>query len=321
MNAVVLRIQHADGRVEERSLAAGSYDMGRDAGHIVLPDPNVSALHARVQVQDGRAMLMELGSTNGTFDAEGNRISSQVELRANVPVRLGGTWLTLLPARPAAGGTALMPQFTAPPPPAPAATPGGYGAPPAPQGSGYGAPPPPAPHAGFHLPFAAPPPAAGAPALDYALWPNRVLGYAIDMFFVFVVMGVLYAVVGGLMTGLAAVGDGNDAASGAASGMCCMMLVLFPVATLVVGLFNRVYLVATRGASIGQGVMKLKLVDANGQAVTMGTAAVRLIAMIILSMLPFGQLLDLLWPLFDPQRQTLHDKAVNTFVINDPARR
>jgi hypothetical protein len=61
-------------------------------------------------------------------------------------------------------------------------------------------------------------------------------------------------VVGGLMTGLAAVSNGNDAASGAASGMCCLVLVLFPAASLLVCVFNRVYLVATRGASIGQSV-------------------------------------------------------------------
>ena len=340
MNAV-LKIQYLDGRVEERSLPQGAYEIGRDSGQIVLPDPNVSARHARLEVQGARVTLIELGSTNGSYDAAGNRISAQWELRPHEPVRLGGTWLTLLSSAPVAGGTAVMPQFSAPPPPptghgAPSAgygpppagsgygaPPAGYGAPPAGYGAppaGYGAPPPPAQQGGFHLPFSAPTALPGAPQLDYALWGTRVAGYAIDMLFVLVVMGVLYAVAGGLMTGVAAVSNGNEAASGAASGMCCLLLVLFPAASLAVGLINRTYLVAKRGSSIGQGVMKLKVVDANGQLITMGTAAVRLVAMLVLSMVPFGQLLDLLWPLFDPQRQTLHDKAVNTFVINDRGR-
>src|ERR1035438_6779501 len=140
------------------------------------------------------------------------------------------------------------------------------------------------------------PPAAAAgsyPAVfaaGYATWGNRVVGFLID--------------------GLAG--------HGAFGGMCCMFFLLFPVATLVVGLYNGVYLIALRGYSIGQGVVHIKVVDASGNLLTQGTAFVRLVVRVGLSFVPFLPLLDMLWPLWDERGQTLHDKAVNSYVVNNP---
>lgn len=123
-------------------------------------------------------------------------------------------------------------------------------------------------------------------------------------------MLVLYLVLGGLFAMMAGLG------SNLAGGMCCMMILLFPVSSLLVGLFNGVYLVAQRGSSIGQGVMNLKVVDINGNLLSTGTAFIRLIARVALGFLPMvGPLLDLLWPLWDDKRQTLHDKAVGSYVL------
>jgi uncharacterized RDD family membrane protein YckC len=146
--------------------------------------------------------------------------------------------------------------------------------------------------------------------MDYATWGNRALGYIIDSVLVGVVMGVLYAILAGALVGLA----GHRAAGGA----CCLFIILFPLSTLLVGLYNRVYLVSQRGYSIGQGVVKVKVVDANGQLLTQGTAFVRLLAQAGMGLVPFLPLLDLLWPLWDVRRQTLHDKAVNCYVITNP---
>jgi uncharacterized RDD family membrane protein YckC len=89
---------------------------------------------------------------------------------------------------------------------------------------------------------------------------------------------------------------------------------------ILVGLYNKMYLVSTRGYSIGQGVMKLRVCDANGANLTMGTAGIRLLAQVGLAIIPILHALDLLWPLWDERRQTLHDKAVNSYVItNAPA--
>src|SRR5882724_5825495 len=100
------------------------------------------------------------------------------------------------------------------------------------------------------------------PGAVYAQWADRVIGYLIDMCLVGAGMFLLYFVVGGVLTMLSSMG------SNFAGGMCCMMIVLFPLATLLVGIYNSVYLVAQRGSSIGQGVMKLKVVDINGNLLT-----------------------------------------------------
>ncbi len=151
--------------------------------------------------------------------------------------------------------------------------------------------------------------------MDYASWGNRVIGYIIDSLFVGAAMLALYAVLGGFLAAIAGLGGRH-----AVGGMCCLLLLLFPLATLLVGLYNRVYLVSQRGYSIGQGVVKVKVVDANGALLSQSTALVRLLAQAAMGLIPVLPLLDLLWPLWDERRQTLHDKAVNCYVINNPQR-
>ena len=159
----------------------------------------------------------------------------------------------------------------------------------------------------------APAPLAPIPVTGYATWATRVGGYIIDHILVAAVMVLLYLLLGSMLTGLAGLG-GHDAASG----LCCLVIMLFPVATLLVGFYNRVYLVSQRGYSIGQGIVKVKVVDANGNLLTQGTAFVRLLAQAGMGLVPFLPVLDLLWPLWDERRQTLHDKAVGSYVINNP---
>jgi uncharacterized RDD family membrane protein YckC len=160
-------------------------------------------------------------------------------------------------------------------------------------------------------PLSTPAVAGWPPGATYASWGDRAVGYLIDSVLVGAGMGVLYLFAGALLTVISGLGG-----HGIAGGMCCMMIFLFPVASLLVGIFNRVYLVATRGASIGQGVMRLRVVDSNGKLLTMGTAFIRLLAQVALSFVPVvGPFLDLLWPLWDERRQTLHDKAVGSYVL------
>jgi len=168
-------------------------------------------------------------------------------------------------------------------------------------------------------PTPVPPPQYPAPSASggytYATWADRAIGYIVDSLFVFAAMAVLYLVLGGFF---AAIVGASGESSGAAGGVCCLLLLMFPVASLLVGLYNRVYLVSQRGYSIGQGVMKLKVIDANGQLLTQGNAAIRLLVQVGLGFVPFGGMIDLLWPLWDDRRQTLHDKAVGCFVVYNP---
>jgi len=174
-------------------------------------------------------------------------------------------------------------------------------------------------------PAYAPPPRVApsfmfAPGVEYATWATRVLGYLIDSVLVGVVAGVLLLVAIFGFGGLASIGSGfrNDGIRDFGGSGCCCVLALFPISMLLVGLWNKVYLVAQRGSSIGQGVMKIKVVNAQGQLITQGQAALRLLVHVGLSFVPAGGLLDLLWPLWDERRQTLHDKAVGCYVITNP---
>jgi uncharacterized RDD family membrane protein YckC len=154
--------------------------------------------------------------------------------------------------------------------------------------------------------------------MDYALWSTRVLGYLIDSLIVGGLVIVLLLVAGlgfGAFAGLGA-SLGREGLSGLGGLGCCMWSALLLFASLAVGLYNKVYLVSTRGASIGQGIMHIKVVDAQGNLISQSNALIRLLVHIGLGFLPFGSIIDLLWPLWDDRRQTLHDKAVSCYVIN-----
>ncbi len=180
-------------------------------------------------------------------------------------------------------------------------------------GPGPAAPTPPAPTP--IPPYTQPAYPPPVPFGGYASWGDRVVGYIIDQVIVGGVMLLLFLVLGGFFGAIAGMAGDN---SGFAGGMCCVLLIIFPVASLIVGLYNRVYLVSQRGYSIGQGVMKLKVIDANGHLLTQGNAAIRLLVQVALGFIPFAGMLDLLWPLWDDRNQTLHDKAVGCFVIHNP---
>src|SRR5688572_16712651 len=135
MSTVTIRINHPDGRGEDRVFSAGSYLIGRESGDIVLRDPNVSASHARLEVGPTGVTIIDLGSSNGTLDEHGRRLAGQHPLERNAPVRLGGSTLTWLV--PSSAGSALAPF---PGPGAHSGTP--FPGAPFP-GSGYGVYPPP----------------------------------------------------------------------------------------------------------------------------------------------------------------------------------
>ena len=155
--------------------------------------------------------------------------------------------------------------------------------------------------------------------MNYALWADRVLAALIDAGVALGFMLALYVVLFIATTVLSGLGGAVSPEAGGLLGCsgCLLWFILPPLSYLIVGLLNKVYWVSTRGYSIGQGVMNLKVVDINGSLIPMGTAVLRLLVTIGLSFIPFfGSLLDLLFPLFDdPTRQTLHDKAVGTFVV------
>lgn len=164
--------------------------------------------------------------------------------------------------------------------------------------------------------YAGSPAYAQAPAWNYASWGTRAVGYIVDALLIGLCMGVLYFLFASVIWSMIRLSLGYDMGRRVGGGFCCFTVVLFPLATLLVGFYNNIYLLAQRGYSIGQGLVHVKTVDGAGNLLTMGAATIRLLVRVAFALVPFLPLLDLLWPLWDLRRQTLHDKAVNSYVVN-----
>jgi hypothetical protein len=203
MSTARIRLRFANGTTAERLLQPGTYGIGREAGDIVLGDPNVSGRHAELRVGQADVLVADLGSTNGTYDMAGNRIVAPLALKPNQWVRMGECSLMLLEPLAAPGGTRVMPQvpaagfgavspaqvpgpapgYAAVPPPSPAVPAPGYAPVPPPGAAaphpGYAAVPSPAIPAPGHAPV--PPPGAAAAPPGYAAVPSPAIpapGYA-----------------------------------------------------------------------------------------------------------------------------------------------
>ncbi|MDE3206827.1 MAG: RDD family protein [Acidobacteriota bacterium] len=90
--------------------------------------------------------------------------------------------------------------------------------------------------------------------------------------------------------------------------------------TVLVLVLNVLYLtlmISRRGQTVGNMAVGTRVIDANtGGPVTAGKAVVRWLSETILILLFFiPGLLDILWPLWDRQNQTLHDKMAGTLVV------
>ncbi len=94
MSSIRLKIGHGNVRFEERTLAPGKYVVGREGCDILVADENVSARHAELNVQPHRLVITDLGSRNGTFDANGRRLSAPYALVPNRSIWLGASSLT-----------------------------------------------------------------------------------------------------------------------------------------------------------------------------------------------------------------------------------
>lgn len=67
--------------------------LGRSSeADIVLDDPYASEFHLRLAAKDGRLVLSDLGSTNGTY-VNGRRVTAPVDLKRGDAVQVGKTVL------------------------------------------------------------------------------------------------------------------------------------------------------------------------------------------------------------------------------------
>lgn len=144
----VMRSEEAKGAVDATVIESGwrlavlsgpargqSFVLGRqisigrsDENDIVLDDPNVSRRHAVIQQKAGQYIIVDQGSSNGTF-VDGMRITKPIRLQGGEQLSIGGVQLAVQSPFGAVRGTGEQPTSiaaaqppTPPPPPPPPST-------------------------------------------------------------------------------------------------------------------------------------------------------------------------------------------------------
>jgi uncharacterized RDD family membrane protein YckC len=149
----------------------------------------------------------------------------------------------------------------------------------------------------------------------YASWGIRFGGYLIDV----VIFVVVQLVLGALFR------HSNTLAlhmqmtrNGVVHHNRISLLVI--LITLILYLIYETIMIASRGQTVGMMAVGTKAIpagteSAGGSAVPLGTSLLRGLADQVLRVTIIFGLLDGLFPLWDPRRQTLHDKVAGTVVI------
>lgn len=100
----------------EFELKAGTNSFGRGpANDVTLDDPSVSGSHCQIVMDNGKAMIFDLGSTNGTY-VNGARVR-QAALQAGQTIHLGGLEMMFHPDAPGSTGAARAVPVAPPLPP------------------------------------------------------------------------------------------------------------------------------------------------------------------------------------------------------------
>ena len=153
-----------------------------------------------------------------------------------------------------------------------------------------------------------------------AEWWKRVVAYIIDFFVVGVPSWILMMVLG---IGLGASSDLSvDPSTGELTGGGGALFGGgFIVAMLVVMALGIAYFVILngneRGQTVGKMAMKIRVADeVTGGPIGYGRAFVRyIVAAVLWALCYIPGIIDSLFPLWDDNRQTIHDKAAKTLVV------
>ena len=153
-------------------------------------------------------------------------------------------------------------------------------------------------------------------ATGYAEWWQRAIAYIIDGFIVAVPAIIIMFVAGiGLAASSTKVDEfGNLRANSVGiAGFFLSIALIF-----IVGILYRVLLEGgARGQTVGKMAMKIAVKDANnGGSIGYGRAFVRwLVASVLWFAFYLPGIIDLLFPLWDAKKQTIHDKAASSVVV------
>ncbi len=175
-------------------------------------------------------------------------------------------------------------------------------------------PPPPPGYLGSYPPPGHTPPPVGRPPSPYASFGARLGAWLID----WVITSIIGSVV---LIPLHAVRQGSSTPTGASTSQPLFGVTITNQGAILFVLFVIIYTTALtgsrRGQTIGMMALRAKAVDAvSGAPIGYGRALGRVVVeylMFVLLFVPW--VLDMLFPLWDARRQTLHDKVTNTVVV------
>ena len=247
-----------------------------------------------------------------------------------------------------------QPPPAQPPPPPAAAPPPTYGPPPAygPPPSGYAPPGPPSQQGGYGYdgPPASPPPGQVNPYGGYAAAPGysggrpmhpgsigyveqnfgrvadfgpRLLANLVDVALTLIGLIPMFFGIGVLIaaapTNVTYDEFGNSTATGGDAGLAVVGGLLIALGVLVsfgIWLWNRVFRMGRTGQSVGKKVIGLRLIDEKaGRPIGAWMCFLRELVSGVVNQVFY---LAYLWMLWDPDKQTLGDKAVHSTVVVVP---
>ncbi len=143
------------------------------------------------------------------------------------------------------------------------------------------------------------PAAASAPKGGFWI---RFVAYLIDG----IVIGVPLLILGAILGAFSGSSTANQVSAG---------LVIWYLIDLVVSIGYFIYFwSAGGGQTLGMRMFKLRVIKTNGSRVSVGSAVLRYIGMIINSII-FGLPIGWIWAAFDKNKQGWHDKIAGTYVI------
>lgn len=157
-------------------------------------------------------------------------------------------------------------------------------------------------------------------ATGYAEWWQRAVAFLIDLVITAVPAGILIALVGFRNIGSLTSTDefGNQTLNQTLNADAVRHLALAALIGVAVGVVYRTILEGSaRGQTVGKMAMGIAVKDADsGGPIGYGRAFGRwLVGYVLWVVVYIPGIIDLLFPLWDSKRQTLHDKAVHSVVV------
>jgi uncharacterized RDD family membrane protein YckC len=140
--------------------------------------------------------------------------------------------------------------------------------------------------------------AASAPKAGFWI---RFVAYFIDGLIVGIPGIILLAIVGGL----------SSSSNGQISGAAIVVYLLWVIASIAYFIY---FWTRPAGQTLGMKMVNIRVVKTDGSPITVGTAVVRYIGMILNSIV-FGLPIGWLWAAWDPNKQGWHDKIAGTYVV------